>query len=390
MKTLVVGFPYVRERYFATFRDPSIRDDVLFLLPQRWTAKNGRVVFAPPEDERVMKTIAYFHDSHTPIVGGLLKGWMPLFPLYLWRLRHTVSLVYSCSEPTLLTTLYQVAWSRIFGKKHVCFTWENIHYTEKLSPLSRGVHVWILKLVLKLSDGLICGNAAGRVIHYSYASIPMEIIPMNGVDVQFFSRPSSGSRVFQGRDFSNNRIITFIGAMGKRKGLDVLLEAFSELVKQSPDVRLILAGSGEYEQEIARRIKLLGIEDSVIRYAWLDDAGVRDLLTLSDVFAYPSIQYGGWTEQFGYSMAEAMSMEVPVISTRTGSIPDVVTHTVTGLLVTPNSVEELLEALTTLVNDNELRRRLGRQARVDVERRFSHAVIARRFVQFFTRIYNSA
>jgi glycosyltransferase involved in cell wall biosynthesis len=264
-KILIAGFPYVRDRYFATFRDPSIRDEVVFLLPRRWTAKGGSVVFTPPRDERVTAARALFHHSHVPVIGGLLKGWMPAFPLVLWRMRHSVSLVYSCSEPTLLTTLYQAVWARVLGKRHICFTWENIPYARKLSPMSRMVHEGILRLVLTLSDGLICGNEAGLRLHRSYSNIPMEVIPMNGVDVTFFAPHATTRRMFRGQDLSGKFVISFIGAIGKRKGLDVLVLAFARVVQSMPHAQLIIAGSGEYDAELTRRIEEAGISRSVMR-----------------------------------------------------------------------------------------------------------------------------
>lgn len=385
-KILIAGFPYVRDRYFATFRDPSIRDEVVFLLPRRWTAKGGSVVFTPPRDERVTTARALFHHSHVPVIGGLLKGWMPTFPLVLWRMRHSVSLVYSCSEPTLLTTLYQAVWARVLGKRHICFTWENIPYTRKLSLVSRMVHEGILRLVLALSDGLICGNEAGLHLHRPYSNIPMEVIPMNGVDVAFFAPHATTRRMFRGQDISEKFVISFIGAIGKRKGLDVLVLAFARVVQSMPHAQLIIAGSGEYDAELTRRIEEAGISRSVVRHAWLDDMGVRDLLSVSDVFVYPSIEYGGWAEQFGYSMAEAMSMQVPVVSTRTGSIADVVRDQETGILIAPANVQELTQALERLARDPDFRTRLGIAGRRDVESRFSHQVIAQRFKNFFRRV----
>jgi glycosyltransferase involved in cell wall biosynthesis len=166
----------------------------------------------------------------------------------------------------------------------------------------------------------------------------MEVIPMNGVDVTFFAPHATTRRVFRGQDLSDKLVISFIGAIGKRKGLDVLVLAFARLVQSVPHAQLVIAGSGEYDAELARRIEEAGISRSVTRHAWLDDMGVRDLLSVSDVFVYPSIEYGGWAEQFGYSMAEAMSMQVPVVSTHTGSIADVCAIE-TGILVAPANVQ---------------------------------------------------
>lgn len=382
---LVAGFPYVRERYFATWRHVPEPERYHFLLPRRWTAKNGSVIFTPPEDARVMTAQAYFHDSHAPIIGGLLKGWMPAFPLVLWRLRNDVGLVYSCSEPTLLTTLYQAACSALLGKKHVCFTWENIPYERKMSRLSYVVHRVILWAVLALSDGLICGNPESAEIHRRYTKKRMVTIPMNGIDAEFFRREHAPKK-FQDHDWSGNVVYTFIGAIGKRKGLDGVLEAFEGVLRAVDGAVLVIAGRGEYEDRLSRIIEQCRLQDAVVRFGWLDDVQVRELLNVSDVFLYPSIPTAGWAEQFGYSMAEASLMELPVVATRSGSIAHVVRDGETGLLVAPGNVLQLTAAMVRLGNDTVLREHFGTAGRQYVSEHFSHREIARQFASFFAAI----
>ncbi len=378
MKTLVAGFPYVRESYFATWRHVPTPDDFRFLLPRRWTAKDGKVVFTPPHDARVTTTTAYFHDSHAPLIGGLLKGWMPAFPLVLWRLRHSVTLVYSCSEPILLTTLYQAIWSKLMRKKHVCFTWENIPYEQKFRGLSRLIHAIILRLNLILSDGLICGNPEGAAIHRRLSRKPIALIPMNGVDPEQFRRPEP-----RDSNLSSRVVYIFIGAIGKRKGIHRILQAFPEVLRRVPNAHLIIAGSGEYEREVERLIDEPNIGEHVTRFPWLSHQEVIRLLSTADIFLYPSIPCGGWAEQFGYSMAEASLMELPVIATRSGSIAEVVQDGVTGILVPPDDADTLSEAMIRLGVDGELRRRMGLAGRAYIVQRFSHSRVATAFSDFF-------
>ncbi len=96
--------------------------------------------------------------------------------------------------------------------------------------------------------------------------------------------------------------------------------------------------------------------------------------------------YGGWEEQFGYSMAEASLMELPVVSTRSGSIEDVVVDGKTGILVEPDNVIQLANAMVRLAMDSALRMRLGHEGRKYITRHFSHAVVAQQFFEFFNRV----
>lgn len=383
MRVLVAGFPYVRERYFATFRHWPKQEAISFLLPRRWTAKDGAVVFTPPTDANITTTEAYFTHSHYPIIGGLLKGFMPGFALHLWRNRKNIDLVYSCSEPMLLTTLFQAICTKILGKKHVCFSWENIDYAEKFRGMSKWIHILLVRLNLALSDGLVCGNLGGAQIHRAYMRKPISVIPMNGLDPELFQRQSVGEYPTH---LSNKIIYTFIGAIGYRKGIHHLLTALPDVIREVPNAHLVIAGSGEYQKQIDVRIDELGIRDAVTVFPWVDHQELIRLLSVSDVFVYPSIPHGGWAEQFGYSMAEASLMELPVISTRSGSISDVVIDEQTGILVEPDNATGLATAMVRLGLDGELRKKFGGAGRQHVTERFSHEVIAWKFHAFFTHL----
>jgi len=379
MKVLVVGFPYVRERYFATFRHwPD--GDISFLLPRVWTAKEGKVVFRPPTDPNITTATAYFSHSHYPVVGGLLKGFMPGFAAHLWRHRHQIDIVYSCSEPTLLTTLSQACFSKLLGKKHVCFSWENIPYDQKFHGLSRFVHIVLLRLNLLLSDGLICGNQAGAVLHQRYTGKPIVVIPMNGLDPEAFRRQNAIERPTH---LASKIVYAFVGAVGYRKGIHIALHALIEVLKSIPNAHLIIAGSGEYQRQIEALIDELDLRDSVTVFPWVDHKELIRILSVTDVFVYPSIPHKGWAEQFGYAMAEASLAQLPVISTQSGSIGDVILDGRTGILVSPDDVGQLAAAMTTLGTDAQLRERLGKAGRQYIESNFSHHVVARKFYDFF-------
>ena len=133
MNLLIAGYVYIKENYFNTFKFYPDPGAVNFLLPKIWKAKDGKVVFYPPKGLNVFLAKAYFYHSHYPLVGGLLKGWLPAFPFVLWRLKKKkkIRLVFSPSEPILFTTLYQAFWSKFFGLRHVIFTWENVPYENK-------------------------------------------------------------------------------------------------------------------------------------------------------------------------------------------------------------------------------------------------------------------
>ncbi len=352
-------------------------------MPGKWPIKNGKIIYTAPRDHRVITARALFPHSHFPIIGGLLKGWMPAFPLVLWRLRKQIDLVYSCGEPVLLTTLYQAIFTKLLGKKHICISWENIPYEEKLRGLSRWIHLAIIKANLALSDGMVCGNKESERIHRRYTRKPIGQFVLNGVDPEKFHH-SDGPKRFNGRDFTGAIVYTFIGAIERRKGMQVIVRVFPGVLRAVPNAWLVIAGSGYDEAELENEIERTGIKDRIIRVPWLDDEGVRELMNISDVFVYPGIPYGGWVEQFGFAMLEASLMELPVIGTNAGSTPQAVINEQTGILVRPDDDNELRDAMMRLGKDESLRLQLGRAGRRYVADNFSNEIVARKFHDFFT------
>ncbi len=382
---LIAGFPYVRREYLETFDAYPKKDSLIFLLPKIWKAKSGKVIFYPPEDSRIISAKSFFYHSHYPIIGGLLKGWMPSFPFHLFHVRKKVQLVYSCSEPILLTTLYQGLFTKLMGKKHILFSWENITFEEKFKGFNLFVKKMIIKANIHLSDGVICGNEKGVNIYRKFTNKPIAMIPMSGVDSNFF-RKSDGLKKFREEDWSEKVVFSFAGAIGYRKGIHLIIKAFPEVLKELPQAHLVIAGSGEYENEINNLIKETAISSVVTRIPWLSRNEMKELLGASDVFVYPSLSFGGWEEQFGYSMVEASLMELPVITTRSGSIEDVVKNRKTGIIIEPNDANKLRDVMLELGNNQELRKELGINGREYATEQFSHNVITRKFYNFFSSI----
>ena len=82
---LIAGYPYIRENYLNTFNFYPEKEKIFFLLPKVWKIKNGQVVYNAPKRANIFTANAYFYHSNYPLIGGLLKGWMPGFFTFLVR-----------------------------------------------------------------------------------------------------------------------------------------------------------------------------------------------------------------------------------------------------------------------------------------------------------------
>jgi glycosyltransferase involved in cell wall biosynthesis len=179
--------------------------------------------------------------------------------------------------------------------------------------------------------------------------------------------------------------------MGLAKGSLVVVEAFRQVREVIPDAFLLLAGTGQIvdwgsvqhrEIELINdRIRLYGLTSAVdIRpYHWPDIAGVYDA---ASAVVYPSV----FPEPFGIVVIEAMARGRPVVITRTGGMPEIITHEVDGLIVDPNDADQLAQALIRLLRNRDLAESLGRQARQRVAASFT----AERMIERTEDVLNQA
>jgi glycosyltransferase involved in cell wall biosynthesis len=114
----------------------------------------------------------------------------------------------------------------------------------------------------------------------------------------------------------------------------------------------------------------LGIENHVVFVGWVSGAVKVDLLRRAQIYVLPS-----YNEGLPVSLLEAMSWQVPVISTRVGGIPELVREGVDGLLIDAGDRAALSSAIIELAQNAELREKMGIAARDQVERNFSKNVI---------------
>ncbi len=149
-------------------------------------------------------------------------------------------------------------------------------------------------------------------------------------------------------------LMLYVGRLSHEKRLDWLRRPLERL----PGTRLAFVGSGPAEPELRR----LFAGTPTVFTGYLAGDELAAAYASADVFAFPSD-----TETLGFVAMESMASGVPAVAARAGGIPDVIDHEVNGLLFTPGDEDELSAALARLLFDTELRERLGRRARCDME-----------------------
>jgi N-acetyl-alpha-D-glucosaminyl L-malate synthase BshA len=140
-----------------------------------------------------------------------------------------------------------------------------------------------------------------------------------------------------------------------------------------------MVGDGPDLGEAVQRARALGLADQVHFLGEQDQ--VLPLLSVSDVFLLPSSQ-----ESFGLAALEAMACEVPVVASRVGGLPEVITHEESGFLHPPDDLEAMARSSVMLLTDQQLHRRIADRARHIVHQRFCDVKIVPMYEAYYEEI----
>jgi len=202
----------------------------------------------------------------------------------------------------------------------------------------------------------------------------------SGIDLESF-HPYNQEELRELRDElgikETDRVIGFVSKLWEGKGHDVALQAMVQVVKSFPQARLLLVGEGSLEKKLKTSSHELGLENAVLFTGFR--TRIAEMTSLCDLCILPS-----FFEGMGRVLIEAGACGKPVVASNVGGIPDVVKDGVTGILVPPGDPMSLSEGILRLLQDPELRERMGQAARQRINEKFS----ARTMVQGIVDVYN--
>jgi glycosyltransferase involved in cell wall biosynthesis/2-polyprenyl-3-methyl-5-hydroxy-6-metoxy-1,4-benzoquinol methylase len=311
----------------------------------------------------------------------------PEHPGYMTGLEYALfdeDLIYSADTTWLFS--YQASVIREkFGKKLVCLQWENIPFAYEESKEMRDQKA----AVRKRADHFVATTERAREALVLEGVDPgrITVIPM-GIDTEWF-RPDetlrASCRKRLGID-SAERVVLFTGRMVWEKGVyDFVHSARLALGSTgSAPVRYLMVGKGVERDAVMARARDVEMTDSFLFVESHPYDAMRDLYNAADVFVLPSISTRMWKEQFGMVLAEAMACGTPVISTTSGSIPEVVGDA--GLLVPANDPGDLGRAIAAVCRDESLRRNLRDRGRKRAVALYDSRKVAQQLSRVFTSV----
>lgn len=215
-------------------------------------------------------------------------------------------------------------------------------------------------------------------------SLPSVVVPP-GVDTERFRPFSPSERAAARAEFDltdEHVVVSSVNRLVPRKGMHLLIEAAARLASSHPELRVMIGGTGRAESDLRAQADELG---APVRFLGrISDGEVERLYGASDAMAM--LCHDRWwgleQEGFGIVFLEAAAAGLPQIAGRSGGAAEAVVHGETGLVVDdPTDVAAVTASLRTVIDDPDLRRRLGRAARERAVARFDYDVLARRLAE---------
>jgi glycosyltransferase involved in cell wall biosynthesis len=216
--------------------------------------------------------------------------------------------------------------------------------------------------------------------------IPAESIALiyQGVDIQRFRSTAEGKKAAEQRYVLPDGATPVLGSVGSfehRKGHPVLFEALSRLANGPlPDIHLMLVGDGPDEVSLRNLVSELGLKDHISFFPFTPEPSY--VFERLDVTVLPSL----YKEGLPNVLQESMAMNVPVVSSRLGGVPEVVLDGQTGYMVEPGNSERLARAILDLWTDQDAYRTMCNQARDLIVERFNKKNQFGKFLQHFRSI----
>lgn len=245
----------------------------------------------------------------------------------------------------------------------------------------------LLRLTASLPDRIICVSEAVRqtVLERERLAPSRVLVIHNGIEIGTPPvPPSGGPRGLPALRHAlgladEDLVVGMVANFGRTvKGVDYFFDAMPAVLAEVPTARFLLLGRGE-EAHLRDRAAAMGIADRVIFAGFQSDIGpYYDLMDLSVLTSL--------SEGLSMTLLESMEHGVPVVSTRVGGNPELVTNGVTGYLVPPRDVPAFAARVVELLRSPSLRTRMGLEGRRVVEERFDITTTAERYTAVYREL----
>lgn len=226
--------------------------------------------------------------------------------------------------------------------------------------------LWQSAVGLRLADHVVCSNAEDKQYLIERFRLPQnKITRMHSAADLIFNEAS------RGRNYDRALTLLFAATWRKNKGIEDLVPAFTALATRHLQLKLMVLGGGAPDDSI-RNAFTEPARSRIFCVQAGSDAETAGWFARADIFVLPSLFEGT-----PLTLIEAMMSGLPVITTNTCGMKDVIKHEQNGLLIPIRTPDAIVDAVQQLLGDSGLRERLGRQAQRDALEKYTWEKVAR-------------
>lgn len=244
-------------------------------------------------------------------------------------------------------------------------------------PLSRLLRLqanWAIRYNLKAADCVICLSEPLKNYVIGKWEIPAEkiiVLPLAADIQRFRPDPDSREKIRESLGLGTDPIIIFVGNFYAWHDVATLLKAFVQVLETHPDAHLVLVGDGTTRQAMKQLADDLNIAHAVIFTGMVAHRDVPHYIAAADiaVVPYPVLKQDVWFSPL--KLFEYMATGTAVIASNVGQLSEWVSDGRSGMLLPPEDVSALTNAIVRLIDDPALRLRLGQKAREEIMGKYS-------------------
>ncbi|MBN2542863.1 glycosyltransferase family 4 protein [bacterium] len=314
-------------------------------------------------------------NSDIEVISVNFKGELRLFPikkLFSIVKKLDINIVHShTSHALLFGCLLKLLHPRV---KHV--TTRRVDFHTHKNPVSSLKYRKRTDMIIAVSDGI-------KQVMISDGIDPHKIVVIrSGLDFTKLDNVSESCNLSDEFGIPEDNIILInVASLADHKAQKYLVDAMNTVIKEIPNISLLIVGEGKLYEPLENQIKKSGLQDYVRLTGFRED--VPNLLKASDIFVTSS-----YLEGLGTSTIEAMRMKLPVIGTETGGIPEIIKDGENGFLVPPRDPGKLAEAIIKLAKNEVLRQQMGKKG-YEISKDFSAEKMAEQNYLVYKKLINS-
>jgi phosphatidylinositol alpha-1,6-mannosyltransferase len=308
------------------------------------------------------------------VMGG--RNWHDMRNLYM--IHHATRVLLRRGRVPFLCACWDMALVPVLMSKLFGFpVFVGAHGLE-VARVKRGLSRRLMSFTFGASAGVLAvSEYTAALVRRSAGERARICVTGAGVDPREFRPAPKPPHLVERYGLSGKKVVLTIARLTERKGHDDVLRAFPAVLAAVPDSVYLIAGAGGRRDELASLAADLEIAGRVIFCGFVKPEELADHYRLSDVYVMTSVERAkGDVEGFGITYLEAGACERPVVAADSGGVTDAVEHDVNGLVVSPGDTNALADAIVSVLGDEELAARLGREGRRRVVERYNWRSIA--------------